>query len=1084
MRTIPWLLCLALCFPAAARGQATLFVGDAWADGMRIHADDLYWKAGCGGDFTPSLSRVQAVAAAAPDASGARTLYEPPACGGGRVASKNIAIDDQYVYWITGDGRVARLPLGSVRGTAETLYAAGPANASGYFIAVSGDDVLWSNGTTVTRAARAGGSTPQVVVDAGRGLRDVRELTAAAGNRYFFLDGRRLYAMYPVGGGSSFVTFAVAVGSDTGAFAVHGNELVMATGARGAYTIYSFPIDNTTAPRTLYTASADAHPDQHVDQIALDDANLYWHVVVDRGGGPILRLPRLFPVSTPISEYVLMLSNDRMQSNGEFLFWAEVDGIHRLPVGAAHTRPVTPDAEPFTMTDISPDRPYGSPGTDYPPNGADPAGMVISVAVDPNNSLVVFAATERAGVWKSVDAGASWRQSSAGLRTGLSRGIRSIAIDERNSQRLLYASEDDDSRPGHPFGGLYRSLSGGASWEHVQLLPDCHPDPALWKVAFGAGRGYAMTRCGIFWSDDLTEWRPAPLPSTVTADSVTTLAVRGRTVFLCSGQSVYRSIDSARSWERTALTAPGRCDDMSEAPIDEEPEPAALVLWENANQWFEVALLDFRAGTVSDLGFHQTGQSDSGVPLVFAARRPGTSLAVPGPDAAFDVFASNRDYFFQLTSSGGWTRIEPVHWDTHGMAFPANYDPPRGNCRAYVATDGGVFAGNASMSSRTPCVTAGGPWIRSQSGLHGLHAFEVVGVPPLLFVTSGHNNTWVTPSGGVPGSSWQLADQTCCGDTGLLLMDPAAPGRLMVGRGGPNMRRIYQVPPGATWPRTAVAEISRPGMSDGLFPPAQGTTAQVFTAAGEAVPAEGDYISVDTPAGGRFTSILRNQTSDAGAWRPLSTDYFASGSVTRVQVSGGHAAPTVYAQTTDGRIHAGTVDGTGVIPRWEVISTGLMGPLNFYANPYVRGMLYVTDRDGEIKVTTNNGGRWDRVPELTSIASHDGEFRTGCADRFCSLQDLVFVRNNPRMIIAVLWPGGIAVSPDAGRHWFPITEGIRGLGSLAGIYSFRDLLARPYAALYDPSGGPGGEGVLYVTLKGRGLIRIDGPFSRLARRIF
>jgi hypothetical protein len=88
------------------------------------------------------------------------------------------------------------------------------------------------------------------------------------------------------------------------------------------------------------------------------------------------------------------------------------------------------------------------------------------------------------------------------------------------------------------------------------------------------------------------------------------------------------------------------------------------------------------------------------------------------------------------------------------------------------------------------------------------------------------------------------------------------------------------------------------------------------------------------------------------------------------------------------------------------------------------------------------------------------------------------------MIIAVLWPGGIAASPDAGGHWFSITDRIRGLGSLASIGSFHDLLARPYSALYDPAGGPGGEGVLYVALRGRGLVRIDGPFSQLARRIF
>jgi hypothetical protein len=1077
-RTLIRLICMALLIPAAARGQDTLFVRDAFVEGMRVHRDQVYWKAGCGDDFTPAQSRVQVVSTSAPSPSTGRVLYAPPACGGDRVASKNIAVDEDYVYWITGDRRVVRLPLGSVSGAAETLYDAGAANASGYYIAVSGNDVLWSNGTTVTRAARAGRSRPEIVVDAGRGMRDVHELTAAGENRYFFLDGRQLYATSSADGGSSFVTLPMAAPSDTVAFAVRGNEVVTATGARGAYTIYSFPVDNSAPQRSLYTAPAGAPPDHHVDQIALDDTNIYVHVAGGVAGGPILRLPRTFPVPGPISEDILMRPNDRMHSNGVFLFWVEGDGIHRLPLGATASSSLTHDVAPFTMTDISPDRPYGSPGTDYAPYGADPAGMVVSVAVDPNNAQVVYAASERAGVWKSTDGAVSWRQSSAGLRNGSSTGAMSIAIDARNSQRLLYASANDDSRPGHDFGGLYRSLDGGGSWEHVPL-PGCHPNPSLWKVAFGAGRGYALTICGIFWSDDLRVWTQAPRPPTT--DPVATFAVRGRTVFVCYDNRVFRSIDGAGSWQTASLTVPRRCDEMSEAPTDVEPEAAALVVWHNTRT-FEVALLDFRDGTVRDLGYANVPRGNSGQPLVFAARRRGTSLAVPSADAAFDVFASNHDLFFQLTT-GGWTPIEPVHWDTRGMAFPANYDPSGGSCRAYVATDGGVFASNASTSSGAPCVTASGPWVRSQSGLHAFHSFQVGGVPPLLFLSSGHNGTWVSTTGGVPGTSWQLADRYCCGDSGMVLVDPAVP-RMMTGRN--DHRVVYDISPGLAWPHSGT-NIYIPETLDGAAPPSQATTTQIMTVPGEPSPAHGDYVAAVTPPaeiGSGHQFIMRNQTDVASGWRPLSGGYFRERSVVRVAASGGHANPTVYALTTDGQIHAGRVDDSGSIRSWSVISAGLSGPRNLYVNPYAPGILFVTDGDGTIKFTTDGGLRWNPAPEMTRIASRNGEFRIGCTDWFCSLQDLLFVPSHPRMIIAVLWPGGIAVSPDAGANWVPITERIVGTGSLSSIPSFGDLLARPYSALFDPSGAPGGEGVLYVALRGRGIIRIDGPFSRLERRRF
>jgi hypothetical protein len=54
---------------------------------------------------------------------------------------------------------------------------------------------------------------------------------------------------------------------------------------------------------------------------------------------------------------------------------------------------------PLTVTDVSPDKPYG-----YQGNGQDdPAGRIMSLAIDPTNDSILYAASENAGVWKSVD---------------------------------------------------------------------------------------------------------------------------------------------------------------------------------------------------------------------------------------------------------------------------------------------------------------------------------------------------------------------------------------------------------------------------------------------------------------------------------------------------------------------------------------------------------------------------------------------------------------------------------------------------------------------------------------------------------
>ena len=49
----------------------------------------------------------------------------------------------------------------------------------------------------------------------------------------------------------------------------------------------------------------------------------------------------------------------------------------------------------FYATDVSPDRPFGSPS----PDQANPGGKIITVVVDPHDPNILYAASEFAGVW-------------------------------------------------------------------------------------------------------------------------------------------------------------------------------------------------------------------------------------------------------------------------------------------------------------------------------------------------------------------------------------------------------------------------------------------------------------------------------------------------------------------------------------------------------------------------------------------------------------------------------------------------------------------------------------------------------------
>jgi|SRR5579884_2995482 len=159
----------------------------------------------------------------------------------------------------------------------------------------------------------------------------------------------------------------------------------------------------------------------------------------------------------------------------KLLIGATVIGVLNLCVGALAQ---SGSSSPLKIVDVSPDAPYGSTFRE----GDTPIGRIVAVVVDPNNENVLYAASEWAGIWKSTDKARTWQQASNGLRNGLTQELPSVlAIDPGNSQHLLYVAQEVDGR--NPFqcqtdptkkctfGGLWTSVDGAASWQHVEFPP-------------------------------------------------------------------------------------------------------------------------------------------------------------------------------------------------------------------------------------------------------------------------------------------------------------------------------------------------------------------------------------------------------------------------------------------------------------------------------------------------------------------------------------------------------------------------------------------------------------------------------------
>jgi photosystem II stability/assembly factor-like uncharacterized protein len=149
---------------------------------------------------------------------------------------------------------------------------------------------------------------------------------------------------------------------------------------------------------------------------------------------------------------------------------------------------------------------------------------VHAVAVHPRRADTVFAGTD-SGVFRSVDAGASW----VGLNDGLSdRRVRALLVDPSEDD-TLYVGVGDFSDAGSG-GGVFKSTDGGAHWAATAVRNQ-------WVLALAADPGrpgalYAGTSQGVIGTTD--GWRSwIPIATGVNRKYVLSLGldVRGRVLY-------------------------------------------------------------------------------------------------------------------------------------------------------------------------------------------------------------------------------------------------------------------------------------------------------------------------------------------------------------------------------------------------------------------------------------------------------------------------------------------------------------------------------------------------------------------------
>ncbi len=211
-------------------------------------------------------------------------------------------------------------------------------------------------------------------------------------------------------------------------------------------------------------------------------------------------------------------------------------------------------------------------------NGRAPyAGRVTAVTPDPRGISTAYLGTPNGGVWKTTNAGASWRPVSDGIPL---TPIGSISLDP-NRPDTVYAGTGEYSRNSGAYegDGILKSVNGGRDWTLLGardfdncVVSDIVPNDQTMLVSAFAYKKRGPRTVGM--PNPCTGSRSGVYRSTnggrtflrvLSGLEVQDLAViRGTKTVLAStyGKGVWRSDDSGVHWHRTGfpLTVTGRIE--------------------------------------------------------------------------------------------------------------------------------------------------------------------------------------------------------------------------------------------------------------------------------------------------------------------------------------------------------------------------------------------------------------------------------------------------------------------------------------------------------------------------------------------
>jgi photosystem II stability/assembly factor-like uncharacterized protein len=377
--------------------------------------------------------------------------------------------------------------------------------------------------------------------------------------------------------------------------------------------------------------------------------------------------------------------------------------------------------------------------------GAEDNGLVTAIAVNPNNTNVIYIGTAGGGVWRSADGGTNWTPL-FDRELSLSIGEPgALAIDPQNtnvlfagtSGRLIYRTFEGQETGTFKSAqaGLYKSTDGGASWI---LLGSGFPSGNVGTSANFANSSinvvivdptnsnvvYVASTNGVFVSTDgglnFTQGIGASGDARSLVLDPTSPAAQRILYVGISTVGVFRSKDGGFNWSvvlsgatpslATALCPTPPCIpprgfglfSVALAPPRSPPNPAGIqVIYAimegtpvNSPPLATDAPNPVGVFLSTDQGTTWTRRSTTGIPTTTYG---GYCLSIavdpvsPGDGSNDTVYIGDINQAVSTDSGNSFTGIFNIHSDTHAWAFIPRPAPATSSI-VLCGTDGGIFS--------------------------------------------------------------------------------------------------------------------------------------------------------------------------------------------------------------------------------------------------------------------------------------------------------------------------------------------------------------------------------------------------------